>query len=92
MSVLAQPTGWLWRNAGVGAVGARLLYPNNTIQHAGVLSGFNQGDLALAFRGLSQEDAGYLAAARVSRNYGGVTAACMLTPRRLFLDSAASTR
>lgn len=71
---------------GVGAVGARLLYPNGTIQHAGVLKGFNQGGLALAFRGLSADDPGYLAAANVCRNYAAVTAACMLTPRQLFLN------
>ncbi len=70
---------------GVGVVGARLLYPNGTVQHAGVLKGFNQGDLAAAFRGIGEDDAGYLAAARVCRNYGAVTAACMLTPRKLFL-------
>lgn len=71
---------------GIGAVGARLLYPNGTIQHAGVLKGFNQGELALAFRGLAADDPGYLAAARVCRNYAAVTAACMLTRRQLFLD------
>jgi GT2 family glycosyltransferase len=74
------------RLSGVGAVGARLLFPNGTVQHAGIIQGFNQGDLALAFRGLSKEDPGYLAAAKVCRNYGAVTAACMLTPRALFLE------
>jgi GT2 family glycosyltransferase len=74
------------RLRGVGAVGARLLFPDDTVQHAGILHGFNQGSLALAFRGLPREHPGYLAAARVCRNYGAVTAACMLTPRRLFLE------
>ena len=74
------------RLPGVGAVGARLLFPDDTVQHAGILHGFNQGSLALAFRGLPREHPGYLAAARVCRNYGAVTAACLLTPRRLFLE------
>ena len=82
---LSQMVGFA-RLDGVGAVGARLLFPNDTVQHAGILHGFNQGALALAFRGLPREQPGYLAAARVCRNYGAVTAACMLTPRRLFLE------
>ena len=82
---LSQMVGFA-RLDGVGAVGARLLFPNDTVQHAGILHGFNQGSLALAFRGLPREQPGYLAAARVCRNYGAVTAACMLTPRRLFLE------
>ncbi len=82
---LSQMVGFA-RLQGVGAVGARLLFPNDTVQHAGILHGFNQGSLALAFRGLPREHPGYLAAARVCRNYGAVTAACMLTPRRLFLE------
>jgi len=67
---------------GVGAVGARLLFPDGTVQHAGVV--LNQGSLVLAFRRLPKHDPGYLAGARVCRNYGAVTAACMLTPRELF--------
>jgi GT2 family glycosyltransferase len=82
---LSQMVGFA-RLQGVGAVGARLLFPDDTVQHAGILHGFNQGSLALAFRGLPREHPGYLAAARVCRNYGAVTAACMLTPRRLFLE------
>jgi len=83
---LSQMMGYA-RLQGVGAVGARLLFPDDTVQHAGILHGFNQGSLALAFRGLPREHPGYLAAARVCRNYGAVTAACLLTPRRLFLES-----
>lgn len=82
---LSQMVGFA-RLPGVGAVGARLLFPDRTVQHAGILHGFNQGSLALAFRGLWEDDPGYLAAARVCRNYGAVTAACLLTPRRLFLE------
>lgn len=73
------------RLPGVGAVGARLLFPDRTVQHAGILNGFNQGSLALAFRGLPEQDPGYLAGARVCRNYAAVTAACLLTPRELYL-------
>jgi GT2 family glycosyltransferase/glycosyltransferase involved in cell wall biosynthesis len=71
---------------GVGAVGARLLYPDGTVQHAGVLHHLDRGSLGLPFRGVSERDAGYLGGAKTCRNYSAVTAACMLTPRRLFLE------
>ncbi len=72
--------------AGVGAVGARLHFPDDTIQHAGVVHGHYQGLAGPAFRNAPSSDAGYLAYAYVSREYSAVTAACMLTRRSLFLD------
>ena len=74
------------RLEGVGAVGARLLFPDGTVQHAGVLHGFGRETVATAFRGLPRHDGGHQSAAIVCRNYAAVTAACMLTPRQLFLD------
>jgi GT2 family glycosyltransferase/glycosyltransferase involved in cell wall biosynthesis len=71
---------------GVGAVGARLLYPDGRIQHAGVLHGYYGGLPGPAFKLAPESDHGYLSYAMVARNYGAVTAACMLTPRRRFLD------
>ncbi len=70
---------------GVGAVGARLLYPDGRVQHAGVLHGYYDGLPGPAFKLAPAGDHGYLSYAMVTRNYGAVTAACMLTPRRLFL-------
>jgi GT2 family glycosyltransferase/glycosyltransferase involved in cell wall biosynthesis len=72
---------------GVGAVGARLLYPDGRVQHAGVLHGYYDGLPGPAFKLLPQNDYGYLSHAMTPRNYGAVTAACMLTARKLFLDS-----
>ena len=71
---------------GVGAVGARLLFPDGSIQHAGILHGFGQGRPGVACRGLDGNDPGYLGAAMSCRNCSAVTAACMLTPRKLFLE------
>lgn len=71
---------------GVGAVGARLFYPDHRIQHAGVLIKFYQGMAGHAFKGLSEQDPGYLGYAKVVRNYSAVTAACLLTPKKLFLE------
>ena len=71
---------------GVGAVGAKLIYPDRRIQHAGVIHGLHHGLAGHAFKLLHSSNRGYLSQAAVSRNYGAVTAACMLTPRQLFLD------
>jgi len=72
--------------SGVGAVGARLLYPDNRIQHAGIIHGLHHGLAGHAFKLMNSDNRGYLSQAMVTRNYSAVTAACMLTPRQLFLE------
>jgi GT2 family glycosyltransferase/glycosyltransferase involved in cell wall biosynthesis len=69
---------------GVGAVGARLYFADGTIQHAGIVHGYHEGLVGHAFRGLQPHEWGYLGFVRSSREYSGVTAACLLTPRALF--------
>jgi GT2 family glycosyltransferase/glycosyltransferase involved in cell wall biosynthesis len=82
---LSQMVGWSLLPQ-VGAVGARLLYPDGRVQHVGIVHGFRERLAWHAFRGISRDDPGYLNLARVSRNCMAVTAACMLTPRALFLE------
>ncbi len=69
----------------VGAVGARLLYPDDTIQHAGVVLGVG-GIATHAFRGFPAEDPGVGKQLRVTRNYSSVTGACLLTRRDVFME------
>jgi GT2 family glycosyltransferase/glycosyltransferase involved in cell wall biosynthesis len=80
---LSQMVGYLGI-AGVGAVGARLLFPNRRIQHAGVVRGYHRCRVGHAFKNMPGEELGYYGYAAVTRNYAAVTAACMLTPRDLF--------
>jgi GT2 family glycosyltransferase len=82
---LTQMVGYL-KMPGVGAVGARLLLADGRIQHAGVVHGYYNGMVGPAFKLLPARDNGYLSYTRVTRNYSAVTAACMLTPRALFLE------
>lgn len=70
----------------VGAVGARLIFPDNHIQHAGILHGLHHKLAGHAFKLSHRDYFGYLAYSKVLRNYSAVTAACLLTPRQLFLD------
>ena len=70
--------------SGVGAVGARLLFPDGRIQHAGIVHGYYNRMAGPAFKLTPATDCGYLSYAKVTRNYSAVTAACMLTSKPLF--------
>ena len=67
----------------VGAVGPRLLYPDDTVQHAGVVVGVG-GIAEHAFRGLPAESPGVCRQLQMTRNYSAVTGACLLTRRDVF--------
>ena len=67
----------------VGVVGARLLYPDSTVQHAGLfLSG--SGTARHAFRFAPENEPGYFGFALTQRDVIGVTGACMMMRREVF--------
>lgn len=68
---------------GVGAVGAKLLWPNRMVQHGGVVVGVN-GLAAHTGNTLEQRDAGYLGMNQITRRQSAVTAACLLLRKSLF--------
>lgn len=68
----------------VGAVGARLLYPDGRIQHAGVVLGIG-GGAAHAHRLLQPDEEGYFHRHAIPQFVSAVTAACMLVTRERFL-------
>ncbi len=67
----------------VGAVGPRLLYPDDTVQHAGIVLGVG-GIAEHAFRGFPAEAPGVCRQLQATRNYSAVTGACLLTRRDVF--------
>lgn len=69
---------------GVGVVGAKLLYSDNTIQHAGVVLGMQNGIASHAFKLLPEWDGGLLSYAKVARNYSAVTAAALMTSKEIY--------
>jgi len=68
----------------VGMVGARLWYPNRTIQHGGVILGAG-GIAAHAHVGLRHEH-GYFGRANLAQNFSAVTAACAVLRREVYLQ------
>ncbi len=80
---------WLEEMAGhamrpeIGAVGAMLYYPNNTIQHAGVILGVG-GVAAHAYCGQPKGHMGQMGRARLAQTLSAVTAACVLVRREVF--------
>jgi O-antigen biosynthesis protein len=67
----------------IGCVGAKLLYPDSTIQHAGVILGLG-GYAAHSHRGMAGDSAGYFCRADTVQNLSAVTAACLMVRREVF--------
>ena len=67
----------------IGAVGAKLYYPDNTVQHAGIILGIG-GIAGHAFLGLARGRSGYLHKASLQMNVSAVTAACMMMKKEVF--------
>jgi len=67
----------------VGAVGARLLYPDHRLQHCGVVLGLG-GAAGHLFVGLAEDKPGYLGMAVTTRECSAVTGACLTTRREVF--------
>jgi GT2 family glycosyltransferase len=72
----------------VGAVGARLLYPDGRIQHAGVIVGvgspWEPGVAMHSHHFYSSDSPGYAGALMTTTNYSAVTAACILFRKSVF--------
>ncbi|MGA9865078.1 MAG: glycosyltransferase, partial [Acetobacteraceae bacterium] len=69
----------------VGAVGAKLLYENGTVQHGGIIMGL-AGLAEHANRGLPRDAPGYAHRAVLSQEMSAATGACLLTRRTAYLE------
>ncbi|WP_208123096.1 glycosyltransferase [Spirabiliibacterium mucosae] len=67
----------------IGCVGAMLYYPNNLVQHAGVILGIG-GVAGHSHKFSTKEDCGYFSRLRLVQNYSAVTAACLVMRKSVF--------
>ena len=70
-----------------GIVGAKLFYPDGTVQHAGIVAGIGGSARGIAsnmFAGLPGERSGYLHKASLQMDYSAVTAACLMVKREVY--------
>ncbi len=68
----------------IGAVGAKLLSPNKTVQHVGII--ILEGNPYHAFNGFDADDAGYHCSNIVNKNYLAVSSACLMIRQKLFQE------
>lgn len=68
----------------IGAVGARLLYSDGTVQHAGVFTGIG-GGAGHGHRHQRHDERGYFERSRLPQRISAVTAACMVVAKEKFL-------
>jgi len=69
----------------IGAVGAKLLYPNDRVQHAGIILGFG-GVAGHAMKYFKDTKLGLPYPKDIIRNYAAVTAACMMISKKKFFE------
>ncbi|PRO69872.1 glycosyltransferase family 2 protein [Alteromonas gracilis] len=69
----------------IGCVGAKLLYSDGRIQHAGVVMGYG-GGAGHAHKYFPRYHPGYIKRLIATQNYSAVTAACLLVKKSLFLE------
>lgn len=70
----------------VGAVGAKLIYPDHTIQHAGTVVGLG-GVAAHSHKKFPADSDGYFGFINTIRNTSAVTAACMMLRKKVFEEA-----
>ena len=68
---------------GIGAVGAKLLYPDDTVQHAGIVIGMG-GVAGHRYANFPRSAGGYHQRMTFTQNLAACTAACLMVPRYAF--------
>ena len=67
----------------VGAVGVKLYFPDETIQHAGIIVGIG-GIAGNRFKSIPKSGHGYFAKESMIENLSAVTGACLMAPKKVY--------
>lgn len=81
---LTEMVSWAQQPA-IGCVGAKLYYPDDTVQHAGVIVGLG-GVAGHSHKHAPRADPGYHRRLQLPQNLSAVTAACMLVRKRVYAE------
>lgn len=73
----------IFKRGDVGIVGAKLIYPDNTVQHAGVVIGIG-GIAGHVNLNIDKKDPGYFSRANVINNFSAVTGACLMIKKEIY--------
>jgi len=71
------------QRANIGCVGAKLYYPNDTLQHAGIIMGLG-GSAGHSHKMFPRDNPGYFNRLNAIQNLSAVTAACLMVKRRIW--------
>ena len=88
-SFMSEMLGYCMRED-VGIVGAKLIYEDDTIAHAGIVLGFG-GAFGYVFRGKSRYIAGYESRVICAQDYSAVSGACMMVKRSVYEEAGGMT-
>ena len=88
-SCMSEMLGYCMRED-VGIVGAKLIYEDDTIAHAGIVLGFG-GAVGYVFRGKSRYIAGYESRVICAQDYSAVSGACMMVKRSVYENAGGMT-
>ena len=70
----------------VGAVGVKLYYPDDTIQHAGIILGIG-GTAGCSYQRFPRESTGYMMCLCYAQNVTAVTGACLMVRKEYYLKA-----
>jgi len=70
----------------VGCVGAKLYYPDDTIQHAGIILGIG-GVAGHSHKYFPRDASGYFSRLRLTQNLSAITGACLIVRKRIYEDA-----
>ena len=71
----------------IGAVGAKLFYPDETVLHGGLIAGINDQTVSVAHHSIARDDGGNFGRAHVVNNFSAVSISCLAIRKEVFEEA-----